>query len=84
MSPLPIHTKVWADANLDFIEGLLISKGWDAILVIVDRLSKYAHFIPLRHPFLTRTLPEVYIREVVELHGFLETMVSDRYRVFLS
>lgn len=54
------------------------------IFVVVDRLSKYAHFLPLKHLYTAKSVVEVFVNEVVQLHGYPRSIVSNRDKVFFS
>lgn len=69
---------------MDFVKGLSKSLGKDTIFVVVDWLSKYAHFMSLCHPFSTKSIVEVFMREVVRLHGFPRSIIFDRDKIFLG
>ena len=69
---------------MDFIDGLPRSHGKTVIFVIVDRLSKYAHFVALSHPYAAAQVAQAFMDNVYKLHGMPQTIVSDRDRVFIS
>jgi hypothetical protein len=82
LQPLEVPSQVWADISMDFIEGLPKVHGKSVILTVVDRLSKYAHFIALAHPYTAASVARAFFTEIVRLHGFPESIISDRDPVF--
>lgn len=68
----------------DFISGLPHSGRIDCVLVVVDRFSKYGNFLALRHPFMEKSVAEIFIKEIVRLHGIPSSIGSDRDPIFLS
>lgn len=84
LQPLPIPIEVWSDISMDFIDGLPPSKRKSILFVVVDRLSKYAHFIPMSHPYYAPKVAQVFFENVFKLHGMSRSIVCDRDSTFLS
>jgi hypothetical protein len=78
LRPLPFLEKPWEDISMDFVTGLLECEGYDAIWVVVDRLSKMRHCVPCHTTIDARGLAEIFLKEVVRLHGLPKTITSDR------
>lgn len=69
---------------MNFILGLPKIRGVDTVLVVIDRLSKYEHLMTLQHLFTAKEVAEIFIKEVVHLHSFPKTIITDGERVFMS
>ena len=84
LSPLPIPAQPWCSVSLDWITDLPPSHYHDAILVVVDRLTKMAHFIPTTKSMSAPDVAALFIQHIIRVHGLPETLVSDRDPVFTS
>ena len=82
LQPLSIPSQRWEDISMDFITCLPKSEGKSVIMVVVDRLTKYAHFCALSHPFKASTIPNTFMGTIQKLHGNPKVIVSDRYPIF--
>jgi hypothetical protein len=79
LQSLPIPTWKWKDISMDFIVGLPKTvKGFDSIWVIIDRLTKTAHFLPVKVKYPVVAYAELYIARILSLHGVPNTIVSDQ------
>lgn len=63
---------------MDFVEGLPCIHGKTVILTVMDRFSKFAHFLPLAHPYTAYLVVHLFFSEIVRLHGISTSIVSDR------
>jgi hypothetical protein len=85
LRPLKVPEWKWEEIGMDFIVGLpRTPDGYDSIWVIVDHLTKVAHFIPVRTTYTGAKLAELYMSRIVCLHGVPKNIVSDRGTQFTS
>ena len=85
LQSLPIPRCKWERITMDFLVRLpRCQSGYDAIWVIVDRLTKSAYFLPMKNSDSIEKLAELYVKEIVRLHGTPVSIVSDKYPWFTS
>ncbi|GJS48152.1 putative nucleotidyltransferase, ribonuclease H [Tanacetum coccineum] len=85
LQPLEIPVWKWDEISMDFVTGLpRTQRKHDAIWVVVDRLTKSAHFLPIRKDYPVSKLAEMFQQEIVRLHGTPSAIVSDRDPRFTS
>lgn len=84
LQQLPIPPRPWNSISMDFIETLPTSGGFNAVLVIVDRLTKQAIFIPTYNTCTSADLAQLFLTHVFAKHGVPEHVTSDRGSVFVS
>jgi hypothetical protein len=85
LQPLPVPEWKWETISLDFIIGLpKTQKQNDSIMVVIDKLNKYAHFIPVKSTFKVINIVEIFMKEIFRLHGIPKMVISDRDVKFTS
>jgi hypothetical protein len=85
LQPLPIPEKKWEMITMDFITGLpKKNKQHDSIMVVVEKLTKVSHFMPMKTTHTTTNIAEIFMKEITRLHGIPSKIVSDRDTKFTS
>ena len=85
LNPLPIPQWKWDNITMDFVSGFpLTQRKYDVIWVIVDRWTKSTHFLPIQLDYSMDHLADLYVNEIVRLHGIPILIVSDRDPRFTS
>lgn len=84
LQPLPTPTKRWSAISMDFITDLPASRESTCILVVVDRLTKMAHFVACPSLSTAEELASLFWRNIFRLHGLPDDIVSDRGSQFVS
>ncbi|CAE7205188.1 Pol protein [Pyrenophora teres f. teres] len=90
MQALELPTEPWADISIDFITGLPVSRdpatniGYNAILVVIDRFTKQAEYIPFRNDFTAVHLAHIINDRIIRHYSIPKSIISDRDKLFTS
>ena len=85
LQPLPVLEWKWEVISMDFITGLPMTwRQHDSIMVVIDKLTKGAHFIPVKSTHRTNDIAKIFMKENFKLHGLPKAIVSDRDVKFTS
>lgn len=84
LQPLPIPNQKWESISMDFITGLPKVQGKDCIYVVIDRLTKYAHFHAISSKYKAPKVVDLFFREIFRLHGLSRNIVSDGDNKFIN
>ena len=85
LQPLPIPSWKWEIISLDFITGLPRNQNLnDSIMVVVDKLSKAAHFIPVKTTYKAANIANIFMKQIFRLHGILKVVIFDRDPKFMG
>lgn len=84
LQPLPIPHRPWSSVSMDFITDLPLSNSFDSIFVVVDRLTKMAHFIPCKKTSSSEDTARFFLDNIYRYHGLPDDIISDRGTQFVS
>ena len=85
LKPLDIPQMKWECISMDFITGIpKVSRNFDSIFVVVDKLTKVAHLIPTQTTASASDIAQLFVKEIVRLHGILACIINDRDAKFTS
>jgi hypothetical protein len=84
LQPLDIPHQPWKAITMDFIVKLPQSHGYDSIWVVVDRLSRAAHFVSILESIDSVGLARLFLDRIFRYHGFPDSIFTDRGSVFIS
>jgi hypothetical protein len=78
LQPLPISKQKWESISMEFITGMPKTQGRDCVYVVVDRLTKFAHFFAISSEYKEAQVADFFFKEIFRLHGLSKNIVSDR------